>query len=91
MTASLADRYAAAKLAADEAEAVLKVLRKEVLETGAEELLGDDYVVTAVLSERTTLDSRKVKALLTPAQIKSVSSTSVVTTLKVARLVKIKE
>lgn len=83
----LADRYMEAKIAADAANAVLEEIRKEVLATGVEHLMGDDYAIDVVLSERCALDTKAVKEMLTLEQIAKVSKTSLVTSVRGKRIV----
>jgi len=67
--ASLADRYA--------------IIDAEIKATGRETIEGDTFDVVVGLSERTTLDQAKVKALLTPAQIADCTKTATIETLRV--------
>lgn len=84
---TLADRYAEAKARAEEAEALLKVIRDEILATGVERLDGEFASVTVALSERASLDAASVKKLLTPEQVQAVTKTTLVTTLRVKPVV----
>ena len=79
---NLADRYVAAKLAYDAAKAEMEAAKAEILDLGVEYLFGENFAVTVGLSERTTLDQKAVKALLTPKQIAEVSTTTVITTVR---------
>lgn len=91
MTASnvtLADRYAAAKAAYDAADAALKALRKEVLETGADVLQGEDNVLTVVLSERKQFDTDAAKKLLTKEQVATCTEVKIITTVRVTEVLK---
>jgi hypothetical protein len=81
--ASLADRYASLKNEIDALTKELDAAKKEILELGVEEVVGNFCTVTVGLSERSSLDQKKVKALLTPAQIAEVSSTTLITTVRV--------
>ena len=80
---NLADRYAEIKAEADAWAKKLDEVKAEIKATGVEEIVGTDFTVTIGLSERSTLDNKKVKELLTPAQITACSSTSLVTTIRV--------
>jgi len=80
---NLADRYAQIKAEADAWAKKLDEVKAEIKATGVEEIVGTDFTVTIGLSERSTLDNKKVKELLTPAQITACSSTSLVTTIRV--------
>lgn len=79
---NLADRYALAKIAYDAAKAEMEALKAQIIESGVEGIVGDQFAVTVSLSERTSLDQKAVKALLTPKQIADVSTVSVITTVR---------
>ena len=81
--ASLADRYASLKSEVEALTKELDVAKKAILDLGVEEVVGNFSVVTVALSERSSLDQKKVKTLLTPAQIAEVSSTTLITTVRV--------
>lgn len=82
-TIALADRYAAAKKAADDAVAALEALKKEVKALGMPELHGITCDLTLSLSEQMRLDQKKVAALLTPEQIEACKSPVLVETIRV--------
>ena len=79
---NLADRYATAKIAYDLAKAEMESLKAEIIQSGVESIIGDHFAVTVGLSERTSLDQKAVKALLTPKQIADVSTVTVITTVR---------
>ena len=79
---NLADRYARAKIAYDAAKAEMEALKAQIIDAGVESIIGDQFAVTVSLSERTSLDQKAVKALLTPRQIAEVSTVSVITTVR---------
>lgn len=79
----LADRYAAAKARAEEVEAELKELRQLILATGKDKIVGDRAIVEVALSERTALDTKAAKALLTADQIAACSKTTLIETLRI--------
>jgi len=81
--ADLADRYASLKHEIDALTRELDVAKKAILDLGVEEVVGNFCVVTVALSERSSLDQKKVKAILTPAQIAEASSTTLITTVRV--------
>lgn len=83
MTALLADRYAAAKAAADEANKVLDALKAEIKALGQEEIEGDYCFVTLSLSERVTFDGKAAQKYLTPEQVASCQCRSLVETVRV--------
>lgn len=80
---NLADRYAQIKAEADAWAKKLDEVKSEIKATGVEEIIGADFTVTVGLSERSTLDTKKVKELLTPEQITACSSKSLITTIRV--------
>jgi len=82
-TASLAIAFAEAKARLDAADAEVKALRKEILATGLEFLNAEHLFVEVSLSERSSIDTKAVKELLTADQIASVTKTSVIETLRV--------
>ena len=79
----LADRYAAAKAQAEAIDAQLKELRALILATGKDRIIGERAIVEVALSERTALDSKAAKALLTADQIAACSKTSLVETIRI--------
>lgn len=79
----LADRYAAAKAQAEAIDAQLKELRALILATGKDRIIGERAIVEVALSERTALDSKAAKALLTADQIAACSKTTLVETLRI--------
>jgi len=85
---NLADRYAEIKATADMWAKQLDAIKNEIKELGVEEIIGDHFTVTVSLSERSTLDQKKVKEILTPAQIAACNSVALVTTLRVKASVK---
>lgn len=83
VTISLADRYAAAKAAADAANEALEALKKEVKALGQEKLFGVTCDLTLSLSEQMRLDQKKVAALLTEDQLAACKSPVLVETIRV--------
>lgn len=81
--AALADRYASIKAEIDGLERLLKEVRKEIMATGRDEIVGDRAIVTVGLSERTSLDTSLVKEILTAEQVAACSKTSLVETIRV--------
>jgi hypothetical protein len=74
MTA-LADRYAIAKQTLTEAEAAVKALRAEILETGSDLIVGDSVDVTVALQTgRTSYDRAALLRYLTPAELADCST-----------------
>lgn len=80
---ALADRYARLKAQSEELEAQLKALRKEILATGQEVVIGDAAVIKVCLSERSTLDPKAAKSFLSEDEIYLCTKTTLVETLKV--------
>lgn len=80
---NIADRYAQIKAEADAWAKKLEEIKAEIKASGVEEIVGEQFTVTVGLSERSTLDNKKVKEILTPAQITACSSTSLITTIRV--------
>ncbi len=83
VTIPLADRYAAAKAAADEAIKALDALKAEVKALGMPELHGITCNLTLSLSEQMRLDQKKVAKLLTAEQIEACKSPVLVETIRV--------
>lgn len=82
-TAALADAYAAAKAAAEAAEAKVKALREEILSLGYDVIHGETASVKVTPSERSTFDSKLAKTFLTDDQIKACSGKTDIYTVTV--------
>jgi len=80
---SLADRYAILKADADAITKALDAVKAEIKATGLETIEGERAIVTVSLSERSTLDAKAAKALLTDEQIASCTKVTLVETLRV--------
>lgn len=80
---SAADRYAILKADIDALTKELDKARAEILATGSDRIVGDTVVVEVALSERTELDPKAAKALLTDEQVAACSKTTLITTLRV--------
>lgn len=80
---TLADIYGSLKAEMEALEKRLDAVKKEIRDTGVEELEGSIYTVKVGLSERVTLDQKKVKSMLTAAQLAEATSVSLITTLRV--------
>ena len=83
---NLADRYSDLKAQIEALTLQLDAVKKEIKATGVEQIIGDRAIVTVGLSERTTLDSKLVKALLTPEQVVACSKTALIETIYVKRI-----
>ena len=81
--ATLADRYADLKAELEGIQRLLDECKAEIKATGREELVGTRAVVTVGLSERTSLDQKLVKEILTAAQIEACSNTVLIETVRV--------
>lgn len=81
--ATLADEYAALKAQIEQQEKLLKAMRAEILATGQELIVGERAIVEVNLSERNSLDTARVKQMLTEDQIAAVTKTTLVETLRV--------
>jgi hypothetical protein len=80
---TLADEYARAKAQLDDAEKRVKALRAKVLSLGLETVAGTHYRLTISLSERESLDSGMVRAILPDDVLASVTRRSIVETIRV--------
>lgn len=83
VTISLADRYAAAKAAADAANEALEALKKEVKALGMETLHGITCDLTLSLSEQRRLDTKALEQFLTAEQIDACKKPILVETIRV--------
>lgn len=81
---ALADRYAILKADIDALTKQLDAIKAEIKASGVETLVGDQAVVTVSLYERSTLDSKAAKALLTKEQIKLCSKVTLVEKITIA-------
>lgn len=88
---NLADRYAALKNEIDALTAELNKVKGEIKATGMETIVGDMAIVTIALSERSTLDPKAVKEILTADQIAACTKVTLVETLRVKANVRISE
>jgi len=80
---SPADRFAILKADIDALTKELEKARAEILATGSDRVVGTNVIVEVSLSERSSLDTKAVKALLSPEQISACTKTSDVHTLRV--------
>ena len=88
---NLADRYAALKNEIDALTAELNKVKGEIKATGMETIVGNMAIVTVGLSERSTLDPKAVKEILTADQIAACTKVTLVETLRVKPNVYISE
>lgn len=66
---TLADRYAAAKAAAEAATKELEALKKEIKALGQERLIGITCDVVFELREQRRLDTKAIEQFMTPDEI----------------------
>lgn len=83
VTIPLADRYAAAKAAADAAAAALDALKAEIKALGMPELHGITCDVTLSLSEQRRIDNKLLAQFLTAEQIEACKKPVLVETIRV--------
>jgi hypothetical protein len=79
--ASLADQYAQVKLIIEQNEEILKSLKAQIVATGRDVIVGEDFKVTVGLQERKTISVKKAEEVLAPeviAQILTVSEFEVI-------------
>jgi hypothetical protein len=78
-----ADKYATIKARIDELEAELKLVRDQIIASGAETVIGEFADIKVTLSERASFDQTLAKSYLNAEQIAACTKKSVVTTLRV--------
>jgi plasmid stabilization system protein ParE len=83
VTIALADRYAAAKAAADAAISALDALKAEVKALGQEKHVGVTCDLVVSLSEQRRVDNKLLQALLTDEQIEACKKPVLVETIRV--------
>jgi hypothetical protein len=80
---TLADRYADLKAELEGVQRLLDECKAQIKATGREEIIGARSIVTLGLSERTTIDQKLVKEILTTEQLAACSKTSLIETVRV--------
>lgn len=83
VTISLADRYAAAKAAADAANEALDALKAEIKAAGIERHIGVTCDIVLSLSEQRRVDTKLLQALLTEEQIEACKKPVLVETIRI--------
>jgi hypothetical protein len=83
MTITLADRYAAAKNAADVANKALDALKAEIKAMGVEDIVGVTCDLKLCLSEQKRLDASLLKNFLTDDEIELCKKPVLVETIRV--------
>lgn len=81
--ATLADRYADLKAELDGIQRLLDECKAEIKATGRDEIVGTRAIVSVGLSERTTLDQKLVKEILTDEQVAACSKVALIETIRV--------
>ena len=64
--AKLADDYAQIKLQIEALEEQIKVVKKQIIATGRDVIIGEDFKVTVSLQERPTISTKKAEEILEP-------------------------
>jgi hypothetical protein len=80
---NLADRYFEVKQQIEALERVLNDVKSQIKAEGRESIEGDNAIIMLTLSERSSLDTKLVKALLTDEQIDACTRTTLVETIRV--------
>jgi hypothetical protein len=81
--AALADRYADIAAEIKGLESLKKELADEIKALGLEEIVGDRAIVTLSLSERSTLDTKLVREILTDEQAAACTKVALIETIRV--------
>ena len=76
-----------AELAKD-AKARIEILRAEVIARGINFAVGETYSVTVTHSDRSTLDTKKIRDEMSPEWVASHTNVAAVTTVKTNRIAK---
>jgi hypothetical protein len=80
---TLADRYAAAKAAADAAVAALDALKAEIKAAGIERHIGLTCDLVLALSEQRRIDNKMLQSYLTDEEIEACKKPVLVETIKI--------
>lgn len=80
---ALADQYAAAKAAADDAAAALDAIKAQIKAAGIERHIGVTCDVVLALSEQRRVDNALLKAYLTDDQIEACKKPILVETIRI--------
>jgi len=81
--AALADRYQAIKLEIEALERLLSETKAEIKATGLETIEGENAIVSVGLSERSALDQKLVKELLSADDLALCTKVTLVETIRV--------
>ena len=79
---TLADRYADLDAEIKGLQRMQAELKAEIKSLGREEIVGERTIVTLTLSERSTLDPKLVRELLTEEQVEVCTKVSLVETIR---------
>lgn len=85
--AALADRFGTIKAQIEALTRDLDAVKAEIKATGREEIVGTQYIAKVVLQERSSLDQKLVKAILTDEQVAACTRTQIVE-MVVPRIIK---
>jgi hypothetical protein len=80
---TIADQYAAAKAAADDAIAALDALKAQIKASGIERHIGVTCDLVLSLSEQRRIDTKMLQALLTDEQIEACKKPVLVETIRI--------
>lgn len=78
----LADRYAAKKIALEALNAEVEALKKEINETGADEIHGSKFLIKVTLAERTTVSATEAKKFVSVEVFNQIAKTSTYPTIR---------
>lgn len=86
---NLADKYQAIKLEIEALERLLAEVKAEIKATGLETIEGTNAIVTVGLSERSALDQKLVKELLSAEDLALCTKTTLIETIRVKSKVEV--
>ena len=84
--ATLADRYSDIKAQIEALTLQLDAVKAEIKATGRDEIVGERAIVKVSLSERNNLDTKMVRAVLTPEQLAAFTKTTLIESITVKRI-----
>lgn len=79
---ALADTYAAKKIALDALTAEVEALKKQINETGADEIQGSKFLVKVTLAERTTVSATEAKKYVSVEVFNQIAKTTTYPTIR---------
>lgn len=86
---NLADKYQTIKLEIEALERLLAEVKAEIKATGLETIEGTNAIVTVGLSERSALDQKLVKELLSAEDLALCTKTTLIETIRVKSKVEV--